>query len=183
MADDGLGMIDMTGRWVGFYRQRWEQLGTFPITAEIRQEGNRVTGEMYDQITDRSELLDTLVEAHRADIPLGKRLRLEAIIRRFGSGSIVVDSRLPETSDIEGTVGGDLVTFTKSYRGAVEFHWSVEGKEVGTVAREEHKVHYSGRLDREHMCLTGEWVIRRRGWLGRFLPPEGRGTFELYRKS
>lgn len=182
MADDGLGPIDVTGRWVGFYRYRLHELGTFPITAEIRQVGERITGEMYDQITDRSELLDTLVEANRDDLPPGKRLQLEASIRRFGEGAVLVNSHLPETSDIEGKVADGLVEFTKAYRGAVEVEWSVGGRRVGSGARKGHRVHYAGRLDGEG-CFAGEWTIRRRGLLGRFLPPEARGGFELYRKS
>ena len=30
MIDDGLEPVEVTGRWVGFYRHRWEQLGTYP---------------------------------------------------------------------------------------------------------------------------------------------------------
>ena len=63
---------------------------------------------MYDQITDRSGLLDKLVEAYRDDIYPATRLRLEAAIRRFGEGAIVVNSCLPDTSDIEGKVAGGL---------------------------------------------------------------------------
>ena len=55
MTDDGLEPIEVTGRWVGFYRHRWEQLGTYPIVADLCQTGEKITGEMYDQITDRSE--------------------------------------------------------------------------------------------------------------------------------
>ncbi|MDB5350127.1 MAG: hypothetical protein JWN86_1374 [Planctomycetota bacterium] len=183
MADDGLGPIDLTGRWVGFYRYRLHELGTFPITAEVRQECDRITGEMYDQITSREELLDTLIEANRDDLSPGRRLRLEASIRRFGVGEVIVNSRLPETSDIEGKVADGLVEFTKAYRGASEVEWSVGGKQIGSETRRGHKVHYSGRLDREVGCIAGEWVIRRRGLFGRFLPPEARGGFELYRKS
>ena len=40
MTDDGLEPVDVTGRWVGFYRHRWEQLGTYPIIAVLCQ--NRV---------------------------------------------------------------------------------------------------------------------------------------------
>jgi hypothetical protein len=173
----------MTGRWVGFYRHRAEQLGAFPITAEIRQTGDRLTGEMYDQITDRSELLDSIIEVHREAMSPCYRLRVERMIQQFGDGVVVVDSRLPETSDIDGKLNGGRVTFTKSYRGAMEVRWRAGGKELGSVTRNDHKVEYAGLLDREKGFVLGEWIIRRRGWLGRFLPPEGRGSFELYRKS
>ncbi len=98
MVDDGLGQFDMTGRWVGFYRHRSEHLGAFPITAEVHQKGDRITGEMYDQITDRSELLDTIVEAHRGYMSPGRRLQLERVIRRFGDGKVLV--RLAPAGDL-----------------------------------------------------------------------------------
>lgn len=183
MTDDGLGPINVTGRWVGFYRHRWEQLGTFPITAEIRQQGERITGEMYDQITDRSEVLDRLIEVCREGISDWHRRRLEAIVKRLGTEAVVVSSRLPETSDVEGTVNGDFVQFVKCYRGSVEMKLTADGVDVGSVERRGHKVHYSGNLDRELGCIVGRWVIRWRGLLGRLLPPKGWGTFELYRKS
>ena len=183
MADDGLGPIDVTGRWVGFYRHRCERLGTFPITAEIRHEGDRITGEMYDQITDRSELLDTIVEAHRDDLSPGNRLRLEAAIRRFGDGAVMVNSRLPETSHIEGTVAGGLVEFTKAYRGALEVEWSVDGRGVGSArgrgTRSTIPAAWTGRggassadgRSRGGACSAGS------------SRPRARGTFELYKKS
>jgi hypothetical protein len=183
MVNEGFGHFEMTGRWVGFYRHRFEQLGAFPITAELQQDGNRITGEMYDQITDRSEFLETMVEIVREEISPVRRIQLEKVIQRFGSGTVEVESRLPETSDIDGKVDGHLVTFTKAYRGSMEIHWKAHGKPLGSVTRENHKVHYAGQLDLEKGCIVGEWIIRRRGWLGRFLPPEARGGFELYRKS
>ena len=183
MADDGLGPIDVTGRWLGFYRYRSEQMGAFPITADIRQEGSRISGEMYDQITDQSEFLDTLIETRREDVSRLGRLNLEAMIRRFGDREIVVNSRLPDTSDLEGTITGDRVEFTKAYRGLYEVKWSIGGTEIGSREFEGHKVHYSGLLDREKRFIAGEWVIRWRGLLGPFLPPRARGTFELYQKS
>ena len=113
MTDDGLEPINVTGRWVGFYRHRWEQLGTFPITAEIHQEGERITGEIYDQITDRSEVLDRLIEVCPEGISDWHRRRLEAMVKRLGTEAVGVSSRLPETSDIDGTVNGELVPFMK----------------------------------------------------------------------
>jgi hypothetical protein len=183
MADDWLDAVNLTGRWVGFYRYRSVELGTFPITAQIRQEGNRITGEMYDQITERSESLERQLEMMGDDISPGLKARLQQQIAQLGTGEIVVNSRLPDTSDIEGTVAGGLLRFTKSYRGSHTYYWSVGGRIVGAGERPHHKVYYSGRYDGEGRSIAGEWRIRMRGLLGRFLPPSARGAFELYKKS
>jgi len=37
MTEYGLELVDLTGRWVGFYRHRWQQLGTYPIVADLNQ--------------------------------------------------------------------------------------------------------------------------------------------------
>ena len=42
MTDDGLEPVEVTGRWVGFYRHRWEQLGTYPIIAALCQNGDKM---------------------------------------------------------------------------------------------------------------------------------------------
>ncbi len=183
MIDDGLGSVVMTGRWVGFYRHRSESQGAFPIIAEIRQEGNRITGEMYDQITDRSNFLEELLEWGREDLSSFHRLRIERTISQLGTGTVVVNSRLPDTSDLDGKITGDRVEFAKTYRGSWEFNWSVGGIELGSKERKRHQVHYCGHIDREKGFIAGEWTIWRPGLLGRILPAQGRGTFELYQKS
>ena len=114
MADDGLGRIDVTGRWVGLYRYRTEEAGTYPIIAEIRQNGDKFTGEMYDQITNRSSLLEEYLELFRDDIRAEPRRQLAMTVKRFGEGNVVVNSSLPETSDISGKITGSLVEFTKT---------------------------------------------------------------------
>ena len=91
--------------------------------------------------------------------------------------------RLPDKSDIRGKITGNHVRFTKSYRGATEFTWTVQEQTVATSRRDGHKVQYSGHLDRDRMCITGRWVIKKSGLLGWISPPEGWGSFELYRKS
>ena len=182
MTNDGLEPVEMTGRWVGFYRHRWEQFGTYPIVAELRQTGVKITGEMYDQITDQSTYLDDLVALTGEDIPYETRRSFEQMIRQFGTET-AVKCRLPDTSDIKGKFTGNHVRFTKSYRGATEYTWTVGKEQVGSLRQDGHQVHYSGQLDRDRMCITGRWIIRQRGLLGRFLPPQGWGSFELYRKS
>jgi hypothetical protein len=183
MADHWLDAVNLTGRWVGFYRYRSAELGMFPITAQIRQEGNRISGEMYDQITERSESLLHQLDLMGDDISPGRRARLQRIMEQLGTGEIVVNSRLPDTSDLDGTLAGGLLRFTKSYRGSHTYNWSVGGRIVGAGERPQHKVYYSGRYDEEGRSIAGEWRIRKRGLLGRFLPPSARGAFELYKKS
>jgi hypothetical protein len=182
MPDDGLEPVDVTGRWVGFYRYRWEQLGTYPLVAEISQTGKRITGVMYDQITDRSDYLDSLLDICGRDIPSEARRSLETTIRRFGAETIR-NSRLPDTSDIRGKIAGTRVEFTKTYRGAQEVTYTVREHEVSSFRRENHNVDYSGHLDREQMCIAGRWVIRYRRFLGWILPPNAWRSFELYMKS
>ena len=102
---------------------RWEQLGTHPIVADP-QTGDKITGEMYDQITDRSDYFDDFVEVIGKDIAHESRRRCEQMIRRFGTET-VRNSRLPDTSDIQGKITGSHVQFTKTYRGAMEIAWTV----------------------------------------------------------
>jgi hypothetical protein len=181
MHEYGLDLVDLTGRWVGFYRHRWEQLGTYAIVADLNQNGTRITGEMYDQITERSDYLDDYVDLIGKDIPHESRRRLEQMVRRFGAET-VHNARLPDTSDIRGSIQGSQVRFTKTYRGAMEITVTVGDKLIGSASRRNHKVQYAGELDLERMCLTGRWTIRHGGLLGWVLPPQGWGPFELYRK-
>jgi hypothetical protein len=181
MSDYGLELVDLTGRWVGFYRQRWEQLGTFPIVADLVQTGRKITGEMFDQITAKSNYLDDLLEVYREDLSDRVRQNWVNAIRQFGT-EVVRNFRLPETSDTRGSIKGSRVQFVKSYRGAMELTFNVGEKQLGSLRRERHRVHYSGQLDRERMCITGKWTIAHRGLLGWVLPPQARGTFELYSK-
>jgi hypothetical protein len=182
MTDDGLDPVEVTGRWVGFYRYRSEQLGVFPIVAELRQTGGRITGEMYDQLTDRSDYLADFVEMIGRHIAHEARRRLQQMVRRYGTET-VRNSRLPDTSDIQGKINGSHVQFTKTYRGTVEITWSVEETTVASFRRDRHQVQYSGQLDQDRMCIAGRWTIRQWGLFGWFLPPQDWGSFELYRKS
>jgi hypothetical protein len=181
MSNYGLELIELTGRWVGFYKHRWEQLGTFPIIAELSQTGSRITGEMFDQITDRSQYLDTLLKVCGDDISAHVRQNWVSVIKSFGT-EVIRSSRLPETSSINGKIVGREVTFTKAYRGPYDISWSVGECEIGSKRLHGHKVHYKGHVDPERMCLTGEWTIRHPGLLSWVFPPRAWGTFELYKK-
>jgi hypothetical protein len=183
MADDQLGPVEVTGRWVGFYRFRSEQAGIYPIIAEVCQTGDRIMGEMYDQITEKSDLIDSFLETFREDISSGARRSCERVMEQLGTRDVVVTRHLPDTSDIDGTIAGNRVKFTKAYRGSYDVIWTLKDRVVASGRRPRHMVYYSGHLDPEKMVIAGEWVIRRRGLFGWFLPPRSRGSFELYKKS
>ena len=86
MSDYGLELVDLTGRWVGFYHgSEWEQLGTFPIVADLVQTGRKITGEMFDQITAKSNYLDDLLEVYRED--LSDRVRQNWVNAIHGSSA------------------------------------------------------------------------------------------------
>ena len=89
MTDDGLEPVEVTGRWVGFYRHRWEQLGTYPIVADIKQTGNKIAGEMYDQITERSDYLDSLLEVCGDEVAIEVKHSLTTMIRQFGTETVI----------------------------------------------------------------------------------------------
>ena len=159
MTDEGLGPVELTSRWVGFYRHRWEQLGTYPIVANLVQTGKKIKGEMYDQITDRSDYLTDMVEIFGKNISAERQHELRVWIRLFGQES-VRHSHLPDTSDIKGRIRGNRVEFKKTYRGAWEVTCTTLESQVSYSRREKHKVHYAGHLDVERMCLAGRWLIR-----------------------
>ena len=125
MADDKLESIDVTGRWTGFYRYISDGMPPYPIAAEIIQTGSRLRGEMYDQITDVSDTLERILELRRTELPTAVAWRAYETIRQLGSKTMVVSTRLPDTSDIEGTIHGDQVEFTKFYRGTVRYQSTI----------------------------------------------------------
>jgi hypothetical protein len=180
MSDDGLEPIDVTGRWVGF-SQCWEKPGRYPIVADLRQTGDRITGEIYDQLRDRADYFGNSVLIFGMQIPNDIRRNFEQVIRRFGTET-VPNFHLPDRSEVEGKVTGSQVRFTKTYRG-LKTTWTVGEKEGGSFRREGHQVQYSGEFDRDRMCIVGSWGITQGRLLNRLLTPQARGGFELNRRS
>ena len=179
MTDDELEPVELTGRWVGI-SHRWEKFERYPIIADLRQTGDNIRGEMYDQMRSRSDYFGNSVVILGEQIPIDTRRKLEQVIKQFGTET-VPNSRLPVISEIRGTITGSQVRFTKNYRG-LETTWTAGEKQVGSFRRDRHKIQYSGDFDRDRRCIVGTWIIRRTGQLGRFLPQQPRGSFELYRE-
>ncbi len=83
---------------------------------DLRQTGDNIRGELYDQMRSRSDYFGNSVVILGEQIPIDIRRKFEQLIRRFGTET-VPNSRLPDTSDLRGTITGSQVRFTKTYRG------------------------------------------------------------------
>jgi hypothetical protein len=183
MPDDEFGPPILEGRWTGFYRNPATRIDNFPLVAEIRQSGSEISGEMYDQVTDISDDFREVLEARGNEIPLFLRLQIKLVLSIYGPRTVGFKFRLPEVSDICGTIRGDRVKFTKVYRGAMRSETMVDGKVVGGREKPFHQVHYTGLYQLERGCISGRWAIKAPGILGLLLPSLGSGAFELYKKS
>jgi hypothetical protein len=106
VADLETTSSDLSGRWVGFYKYRWEEMGPYPIVANFTQSGRQITGSMYDQITSETQYLDEYYEVVKQGLSDRQKYYFEMVIRRFGDET-VRHSRLPDTSDLKGRVTGN----------------------------------------------------------------------------
>ena len=151
MTDDGFEPVDVTGRWVGV-SHAWEKPERYPIIADLRQTGDRITGEMYDQMRDRSDYFGTSVVVLGMQLPNEIKRNFEQVIRRFGT-EMVPNSAPPDMSEIQGKITGSQVQFTKTYQGLEITSTAVE-KQIGIFRREGHKVLYSGEFNRDRMSIV-----------------------------
>ena len=149
--------VSLTGDWEGYYTQSGAK---HPIRATLVQEGDRITGSMVDGDTvfDRS-LFDA---ARAAGLPPGSDEMIDASLRRshpeVGRRPIRAKSRLPADSQLEGSVHGDRITFTKTYQGQHFIGYQVGDREIGST-REGHTVEYWGRLSEDGRRIEGRWTI------------------------
>jgi hypothetical protein len=137
---------------------------------------------MYDQVTDRTDRLEAILDQFHDDLTAVRKRNIEELLRRFDDDPLVQTVHLPDTSDIEGRCNGNAVRFTKTYRGSLEASLAAGERTVRSIRLAGHRVFYSGQLDPETMCISGDWQIRFPGLLGYFLQPMARGLFELYQK-
>jgi hypothetical protein len=116
---------ELTGRWVGHYVQREQQ---YPITADLVQAGERLSGSMYDGQPDRE--CSPFEAACEAGLPPGVDEQIEAQLRKMvpgaSGGRIRYVSHLPTASVLEGRRHGPTVSFLKTYQGT-----SFSGYRVG----------------------------------------------------
>src|SRR5262245_22274254 len=137
--------LDLTGRWVGCYRQFGRE---FPISADLSQTGELVTGLMTDgEATSEFSFADGLSHTRLpwytvwlARLIVGARWPF-----RRRAGPLRLFWRLPRTAAVEGRVQGHRVTFCKSYQGDTKSGWRWGDQErISDVP--DHRVMYEGSI-------------------------------------
>jgi hypothetical protein len=155
---------DLTGRWDGSYFQHDRP---HPISAELVQAGEHLTGSMRDGETDTtSSVFDVAFEAR---LPPGADEQIVARLREAFPDAAATPIRylthLPSESALEGWVRGTALDFLKTYQGTHYGGFAVGDRLVGHRT-EGHAVHYSGKLSPDGSEIEGRW------WID---PPPGSG--------
>ena len=149
--------LSLTGEWEGYYTQSGRKRA---IRATVVQDGDRISGTMRDAETDFDRSL--FDAAREAGLAPGTDEMIDASLRRLfpavGRGPIRAKSRLPADSQLEGSVDGDRVTFTKTYQGQHFIGYQVGDQEIGS-AKEGHSVEYWGRISEDGGRIEGRWTI------------------------
>jgi hypothetical protein len=148
---------DLSGRWVGCYRQQGRE---YPITADFAHAGDHLSGSMRDGHPDRE--CSVFEAAADAGLPPGADEQIEARLREMvpdrGSGPIRYVSQLPPESILEGRCTGRTVRFRKTYRGTSFGGYRVGEQFVG-IRRAGHDVEYEGLLSADGLVIEGRWWI------------------------
>lgn len=166
----------LSGRWVGDYYQHNRP---HPISLELIQEGERLTGSMIDGETDReSSVFEATAEA---GLPPGSDEQIVAFVKEMfpdaPADSIRYVSHLPPESSIEGWVRGSTVYLLKTYEGAHIGGYKVGEQILGHLV-EKHCVHYRGKLTLGGSKIEGRWWIEAETGQG---TARNEGSFELSR--
>jgi hypothetical protein len=148
---------DLSGYWEGEY---YQQNSPHPISLELNQEGERLTGTMTDGETDKESSVFEATAA--AGLPPGAD---EQIVARLAEmfpdtppDSIRYITHLPSGSSVEGWFRDSTVYFLKTYEGVHFGGYKVGERVVGQVA-ENHSVHYKGNLSADGREIEGRWWI------------------------
>jgi hypothetical protein len=149
--------ITLTGQWVGEYVQHDRP---YPITADLVQDGERLTGSMCDGHPDRDTSVYEM--ASQAGLPPGEDEQIVARLRELvpdaAGGPVRYVSHLPAESLLDGRVDGPTVSFRKTYQGLSFGGFRVGDKFVGHE-RASHAVQYQGQLSPDRAEIHGRWWI------------------------
>jgi transcription antitermination factor NusA-like protein len=149
--------LELTGLWVGHYLLGGKK---YPITADLVQAGQRLSGSMHDGQPDRE--CSTFEAACEGGLPPGADEQIEAKLREMvpdaPPGPVRYVSHLPAAAVLEGVRRGQTVSFLKTYQGTSFGGFKVGDKLVG-FQKKNHAVHYEGQLNSNGLVIEGRWWI------------------------
>lgn len=153
-----LGTGNLTANWIGHYEHDHME---FPITAELLQTGDRISGFMRDVEPDEEYILYDPASAIRNPREVKDQIdaNLLALIPQAGSQPIHWVSHLPPDSILLGKQSGRTLSFIKTYQGI-----SFQGYRIGDQYYfvEEipgHSVEYEGQISLDGQRIQGKWWI------------------------
>ncbi len=167
---------NLSGQWAGEYHQHDRP---HPISLELTQDGETLTGAMRDGETDRESTVFQI--SAEAGLPPGSDERIVAALTQIfpdaPADSIRYVSHLPAESSVAGWVRGADVYFLKTYEGDHFGGYKVGERIVGQVIKS-HSVHYQGKLSAGGREIEGRWWIESAAEQGTARPE---GSFILRR--
>ncbi len=171
-----MSSLILTARWTGHYLQRGKE---FPITADILEASERLSGFMYDGQPDRAySVSEAIAEAGRStETEEEIEAKLREMVPDAPDGPIRYVSHLPPNSTLQGRRTGQTVYLLKSYQGTSFGGYQVGDQLVG-IQKGGHQVHYEGQLSPDGLILEGRWWIDPDPALG---TPGSEGLFHLHR--
>jgi hypothetical protein len=168
----------LTGRWVGHYFQHGQ---AYPISADLLQTEDRVSGFMYDGHTNRdTSIAEAIAEGGGTSVTAEQvEAQLREMVPDAPSSPVRYVSQLPPNSILRGKRTGQTVYFLKSYQGVAFGGYRVGDQLVG-VRNADHEVHYEGQLSADDQVLEGRWWIDASEQHG---TPLTEGEFQLRRSE
>jgi len=150
-------LIDLSGHWTGYYTQHDHRR---PISADLSQDGDRLSGLMNDACTAFESSISELVMEE--GLPPGTDEQLVEHLRSAfpdaPPGPVRAEVRLPSTSVLEGEVNGRSVQFLKTYQGQHFKGFRIGDTRLGQLGTEQ-EVIYRGRVSADGSEIEGRWQI------------------------
>jgi hypothetical protein len=172
---------DLDGEREGTYEHENSLFGEpSPIFATLKVDGERLEGLMLDGATTMQAVYKTIVERQKHVAGRWEMARARAFLARHPE--TVLETSLPPESRLKGKAEGDRVRFTKYYLGTCSVTANTGASRFRVFERTDHRVEYSGVLNFTRDVIEGEWLIRKRGLLGRLRRPD-RGRFVLRKRA
>lgn len=175
----------LDGIWYGYYLD--ESIGDpsaraahFPLKVTFESKGNRISGEMLDEKPITGQPLRTVYEAQRHRLNPKQRDAFEKLLHKDPKARVV--ATLPSTSKVAGHASGRQVFFLKHYQGVHKVEYVILGESRVVYENSRHRIEYRGELDANSDAIEGQWIIRKRGFFGRWKSPESMGRFRLDRR-